>query len=178
MHFKKQSVLQEPFIFKSCSIWKSVRLKTIQVRASLMKHIYLPIFMLWCLKPPARSFSTKRRFQRQHDLPNRLHRKPSNLDVGQKCNQQSQTDLMSSGATEANGMVAILGSMQYTLANHKQIFLGHPQRRHHYRYVKYLKLAIGSNFGERAIDAIYQRRSLARCGWPLCCWTRKEKKPT
>ncbi|MCC4782370.1 DUF2860 domain-containing protein [Vibrio lentus] len=49
----------------------------------------------------------------------------SNLDVGQS-NHQSQTDLMSSGATEANGMVAILGSMQYTFGalNHKQIFLG------------------------------------------------------
>ncbi|MCZ8486026.1 DUF2860 family protein [Vibrio lentus] len=33
---------------------------------------------------------------------------------------------MSSGVTEANGMVAILGSMQYTFGalNHKQIFLG------------------------------------------------------
>ncbi|PMN28302.1 hypothetical protein BCT35_03260 [Vibrio lentus] len=49
----------------------------------------------------------------------------SNLDVGQS-NHQSQTELMSSGATEANGMVAILGSMQYTFGalNHKQIFLG------------------------------------------------------
>ncbi|WP_135384767.1 DUF2860 family protein [Vibrio tasmaniensis] len=49
----------------------------------------------------------------------------SNLDAGQS-NHQSQTDLMSSGATEANGMVAILGSMQYTFSalNHKQIFLG------------------------------------------------------
>lgn len=49
----------------------------------------------------------------------------SNLDVGQS-NHQSQTDLMSSSATEANGMVAILGSMQYTFGalNHKQIFLG------------------------------------------------------
>ncbi|PMM98405.1 hypothetical protein BCT42_07290 [Vibrio lentus] len=49
----------------------------------------------------------------------------SNLDVGQS-NHQSQTDLMSSGVTEANGMVAILGSMQYTFGalNHKQIFLG------------------------------------------------------
>ncbi|MEZ9438355.1 DUF2860 family protein [Vibrio atlanticus] len=49
----------------------------------------------------------------------------SNLDVGQS-NHQSQADLMSSGATEANGMVAILGSMQYTFGalNHKQIFLG------------------------------------------------------
>ncbi|MEZ9893926.1 DUF2860 family protein [Vibrio lentus] len=49
----------------------------------------------------------------------------SNLDVDQS-NHQSQTDLMSSGATEANGMVAILGSMQYTFGalNHKQIFLG------------------------------------------------------
>lgn len=49
----------------------------------------------------------------------------SNLDVGQS-NHQSQTDLMSSGATEANGMVAILGSMQYSFGalNHKQIFLG------------------------------------------------------
>ena len=49
----------------------------------------------------------------------------SNLDVGQS-NHQSQTDLMSSGATKANGMVAILGSMQYTFGalNHKQIFLG------------------------------------------------------
>lgn len=49
----------------------------------------------------------------------------SNLDVGQS-SHQSQTDLMSSGATEANGMVAILGSMQYTFGalNHKQIFLG------------------------------------------------------
>lgn len=49
----------------------------------------------------------------------------SNLDIGQS-NHQSQADLMSSGATEANGMVAILGSMQYTFGalNHKQIFLG------------------------------------------------------
>ncbi|MCZ4309399.1 DUF2860 family protein [Vibrio atlanticus] len=49
----------------------------------------------------------------------------SNLDVGQS-NYQSQADLMSSGATEANGMVAILGSVQYTFGalNHKQFFFG------------------------------------------------------
>ncbi|WP_135381629.1 DUF2860 family protein [Vibrio tasmaniensis] len=49
----------------------------------------------------------------------------SNLDVGQS-NHQSQADLMSSGATEANGMAAILGSVQYTFGdlNHKQFFFG------------------------------------------------------
>ncbi|MFM2641974.1 DUF2860 family protein [Vibrio chagasii] len=49
----------------------------------------------------------------------------SNLEVGQS-NHQSQTDLMSSGNTEAEGMVAVLGSVQYTFGalNHKQFFLG------------------------------------------------------
>ncbi|CAH6974924.1 conserved exported hypothetical protein [Vibrio chagasii] len=49
----------------------------------------------------------------------------SNLDVGQS-NHQSQADLMSSGNTEAEGMVAVLGSVQYTFGalNHKQFFLG------------------------------------------------------
>ncbi|UPR33825.1 DUF2860 family protein [Vibrio cyclitrophicus] len=49
----------------------------------------------------------------------------SNLDVGQS-NHQSQADLMSPGNTEAEGMVAVLGSVQYTFGalNHKQFFLG------------------------------------------------------
>ncbi|MCK8087440.1 DUF2860 family protein [Vibrio sp. 1CM8B] len=49
----------------------------------------------------------------------------SNLNVGQS-NHQSQADLMSSGNTEAEGMVAVLGSVQYTFGalNHKQFFLG------------------------------------------------------
>ncbi|MCZ8488197.1 DUF2860 family protein [Vibrio lentus] len=74
--------------------------------------------------PSYAQLGTKRRFQGNIDLPNWLLPQPSNLDVGQS--NQSQTILMSSGVTEANGMVAILGSMQYTFGalNHKQIFLG------------------------------------------------------
>ncbi|MGF1869168.1 DUF2860 family protein [Photobacterium indicum] len=49
----------------------------------------------------------------------------SNLDVGQSA-EQTQTDLFSSGTTEASGMVAVLGSLQYTFGElkDKQFFLG------------------------------------------------------
>lgn len=49
----------------------------------------------------------------------------SNLDVGQS-QYQSGEDLYASGEMEAGGMVALLGSMQYTFGanNHKQLFLG------------------------------------------------------
>lgn len=49
----------------------------------------------------------------------------SNLDVGQSA-EQTQTDLFSSGTTEASGMAAVLGSLQYTFGElkDKQFFLG------------------------------------------------------
>ncbi|MFS1946474.1 DUF2860 family protein [Vibrio lentus] len=91
-----------------------------------MKHI-IPLFLatMMLASPSYAALAPSEGFSGNMTFLTGFTANSSNLDVGQS-NHQSQTDLMSSGATEANGMVAILGSMQYTFGalNHKQIFLG------------------------------------------------------
>ncbi|WP_434566841.1 DUF2860 family protein [Vibrio chagasii] len=91
-----------------------------------MKHIIVLFLASLALAPNSyAALATSEGFSGNMTFLTGFTTNSSNLEVGQS-NHQSQTDLMSSGSTEAEGMVAVLGSVQYTFGalNHKQFFLG------------------------------------------------------